>query len=174
MRAQDSLAEAIRSNKTLIGRYLKGFSDANHTKQAAGLPNHVAWNLGHIALTMHRVAERLDGQGLPVSEFVSGAAGNAQRFASESVAFGSMPTGDSTAYPAYARCVAIFEGACERLASAVSQASDAQLAAETPWGAPGMTMPMHLLVARMSFHNGMHCGQIADLRRALGMGSIFS
>ena len=49
MRAQDSLAEAIRSNKTLIGRYLKGFSDANHTKQAAGLPNHVAWTLGHIA-----------------------------------------------------------------------------------------------------------------------------
>jgi hypothetical protein len=23
------------------------------------------------------------------------------------------------------------------------------------------------------FHNGTHCGQLADLRRALGMGSIF-
>lgn len=172
MRAQDALAEAIRSNKTLVGRYLKGFSDANHTRQAPGLPNHAAWNLGHIALTMHRVADKLDGQGLPVSDFVGGATGDAQHFATESVAFGSMPTGDSMAYPSYSRCVEIFEGACDRLASATAKASDAQLATETPWGA-GMSTPMHLLVARMAFHNGMHCGQIADLRRALGMGSIF-
>jgi hypothetical protein len=139
------------------------------------LPNHVAWNLGHIALTMHRVADKIDGQGLPASDFAvgPGAAGDSQRFSSESVAFGSMPTGDSMAYPSYARCIAIFEGACDRLAAAASGATDAQLAAETPWGGPGMTTPVHLLVARMAFHNGMHCGQIADLRRALGMGSIF-
>jgi hypothetical protein len=33
---------------------------------------------------------------------------------------------------------------------------------------------MYTLASRMVFHNGTHCGQVADLRRALGIGSIFS
>lgn len=176
MRCQDMLAELIVSNKTLLGRYLKGFSDANHTKQSTDVPNHVAWNLGHLALTMHRVAERLDGKALPVADFFpqGTTTGDSQRISPESVGFGSAPADDPTSYPSLARCVQVFENACDRLAAAARGASDQQLAAETPWGPAGMTTPTYLLVARMAFHNGFHCGQISDLRRAFKFASIFA
>lgn len=176
MRSQDMLAELILNNKVLLGRYLKGFSDADHTKQAMHLPNHVAWNLGHLALTMHRVAEKLDAKPLPSADFLSQGTpkGDTQRFSPEAVGYGSAPTDDPTVYPPLARCVQVLENACERLAGAARAASDQQLAAETPWGPQGMTTPTYLLVARMAFHNGFHCGQISDLRRAFKFTSIFS
>ncbi len=175
MRFQDLLAELVLNNKMLLTRFLKGFSDANHTKQAANVPNHVAWNLGHLALTMHRVSEKLDAQPLPASDFFPQGTtkGDSQRFGPESVGYGSLPTDDPSSYPSYDRCVQIFYAACERLAAAARAASDQQLASETQWGPSGMTTPTYLLVARMSFHNGLHCGQITDLRRALSLGSIF-
>ena len=58
-RIGDEIADAIGSTSVLLDRYLNGFDDTNHTRQAPNLPNHVAWVLGHLALTMHRAAERI-------------------------------------------------------------------------------------------------------------------
>lgn len=170
MNAQMLLAESILACKGLLGRYLAGFSDENRTRQAPGLPNHVAWSLGHLALTMHRVAERIDGRPMPAADFVAGPAGDAARFGTESVAFGSTPVAESAGYPSFARCVAIYDGACNRLAAAVREAGDAKMAEVTRWGAGETTIS--LLCARMVFHNGTHTGQIADLRRALGFKGV--
>lgn len=175
MHAQIALAEAVRSTIALVERYLKGFDDSNHTRQAAGLPNHVAWSLGHLALTMHRVAAMVDGGPLPAAEFTDGKTGTGGadgRFGAESVAFGSTPSGDASHYPSMMRCIAIFRGAVERLARACEGASDEQLGREFPWGQA--KLPWRVLVSRMIYHNGMHTGQIADLRRAFGMPSVFS
>jgi hypothetical protein len=165
------LGESVLASKTLLGRYLKGFGDDNHTRQAANLPNHAAWSLGHLALTMHRTAEKLDGQPLPAGDFVAGSkTGDANRFGTESLGFGSQPVADAKVYPTCARCVAIFETACDRCAAAFANASEAQLDAQVAWGKTAVAA--WLLAPRMVFHNGAHCGQIADLRRALGLGSI--
>lgn len=172
MRLQDVIPELLDAARANMHRYLAGFDDTNHTTQATNLPNHAAWNLGHCALTMHRVAERLDGLPLPESDFATGPRGDARRFGAESVAFGSVPAGDRSAYPPLARCVEIFDGASERLAAAARSASDARLAEPTPWGQA--QMPLYLLVMRMATHNAMHTGQVADLRRALGFKSVFA
>lgn len=183
---RDVLADAVLETKTLLGRYLKGFAETpdGGTRQAPGLPNHVSWSLGHLALTMHRVAEMLDHRPLPESDFVGpspgatqgkpdpAARGDARRFHADSVAFASQPTADTTRYPGAARAVEIFHAACDRLASAVRGASDADLSRKVKWG-PGEQTVLSL-IPRMIFHNGMHAGQIADLRRGLSMGSIFS
>jgi hypothetical protein len=42
----------------------------------------------------------------------------------------------------------------------------------TQWGKS--QVPLWSMASRMIFHNGTHCGQLADLRRALGLGSIFA
>lgn len=169
--AQEHIARGVESTKQLLARYLKGFTDDNRLAQAPSLPNHVAWSLGHLAHTMHRVAEHFDAKPLPPDLFIVDAhKGDARRFGTEGVCFGSSPSTDPEAFPPLSRCLEAYEGACDRLASAVRGASDADFEREVPWGAGTQTLGM--LCFRMVFHNGMHTGQIADLRRALQLGSI--
>ncbi len=168
MDAREVLADSIASTKGLMERYLAGFTDETRIAVAPRLPNHAAWNLGHCALTMHRLAERVDGLPLPAADFGEGPA----RFAPEAVAFGSAPTPDSGAFPSLARGVEIYRAACDRLAAAVRAGSDDQLRQLVKWG--GVDQPWWLLVARLIFHNGFHTGQIADLRRALEFKSVFA
>jgi hypothetical protein len=154
-------------------RYLKGFDDTNHTATAENLPNHVAWCLGHCALMMHRAAERVDGQFKANGDFVMGqGSGDAQRFGSESVAFGSNPLAAGVVYPGFERCMEVFSSAIQRLAGAIKSCPDDLLDAHVTFMG-GVTMPRWAVTPRMVFHNGVHCGQIAGLRRALKMPSIF-
>lgn len=170
---QALLAEMVRQSRDLLHRYLRGFDDSNHTRQAPELPNHLAWTLGHLAINLHRTAERFDGLPLPATDFLTGdgRAGDANRFDTESVSFGSKPIDDSRMYPTWPRCVAIFDAAVERLVRAIENADDAKLDSKTKWS--NSEVPLYTMAGRMVFHNGTHTGQIADLRRALGLGSIF-
>ena len=56
-RHQDLLADSVLASSALLSRYLVGFNDQNRTTQAPGLPNHAAWCLGHLSLTMHRACD---------------------------------------------------------------------------------------------------------------------
>lgn len=174
MSRQRYLAESIRDSREGLLRYLKGFNDTNHTKQAPGLPNHVAWTLGHLSLLLHRNAQKLDGVPVPESDFVKGdgRAGNAQRYDTESVFFASTPVDDPSIYPTFARCLEIFDSAIERCAMTLHNATEAQLDSTIKWGAADI--PAWKLAPRIIFHNGTHTGQIVDLRRALRLGSIFA
>jgi len=169
------LAEITVLNKQFVARYLAGFNDVTHVRQTPDLPNHVAWNLGHLALTMHRVAEKLDGKPVPAEDFVTadGFGGSRDRglIDTESVAFGSKPHERHDKFPSLARCTQTFNNACDRLAAAVRASGDADLDRVVPWGQA--SLPLWQLVARMTFHNGFHTGQVADLRRALGFRSVF-
>lgn len=171
MKTGDLLAEGVEQSRVLLARFYPGFSDANHTKQAPGLPNHLAWNLGHLAHTMHRVAGMIDGGPVPADTFIEGSdRGDARRFGMESVSFASVPTDDASRYPSFARTVEVFDAAVARLASALRSATPEALDQEVPWGKV-MSTP-RAMATRMIFHNGMHCGQITDLRRALKMGTV--
>jgi hypothetical protein len=174
MTRQQMLAQQIRDSQLLLMRYAKGFNTDNRTRQAQSLPNHFAWTLGHLALTLHRTAEKIDGRALPDCDFVKsdGRGGDNDRFDSESVCYGSKPLADSSLYPSDSRCISIFETAVERCANAFCNATDAQLDSRIQWGPT--EVPLWTLAGRMVFHNGTHTGQLADLRRALGMGSILS
>jgi hypothetical protein len=190
MDRRDTLAEGVLATKTLLARYLVGFDDSNHTKMAEKLPNHVAWTLGHLALTMHRTAEKLDGKVPPPGDFLpTGAMGHQRQGAHaervspysvvpveaydpESVSFGSKPVDDPRLYPGFTRCGQIYNAACDRLAAAVRGVDDAALDKTVKWGQADI--PLWSLVMRMVFHNGTHTGQIADLRRALGFKSVFA
>jgi hypothetical protein len=170
------LAESILACKLLLGRYLVGFNDVTHVRQTPDLPNHVAWCLGHCAHTMHRVAEKFDGKPLPASDFITGDGTNGSRdrgyFDTEAVRFGSVPEDRHDRFPRLERSTEIYNQACDRLATAVSAAPESMLDEVVPWGQG--TTPLRQLVLRMIFHNGIHAGQIADLRRALSFKSIFS
>ena len=171
MNRGEILARAIGESWSYFVRYLNGFDDSNYTRQPPGLPNHVAWSPGHCALTMHRAAERIDGRPPPLIHFLDATRGDAHHFGSESVSFHSRPTGDPALYPSLSACVAVYDAACTRFAAAVGAASESTLDERVKWGSTEVSIES--LVLRMVFHNGTHCGQIIDLRRALGFGSIF-
>ena len=172
------LAEAVLSTKSLLARYLVGFNDVTHVRQTPDLPNHLAWNLGHLAITMHRVAEKIDSKPLPSTDFIKGDGFGGSRdkgyFDTEAISFGSKPEERHDRFPSLARCIAIFNGAADRLAAAARACTDAQLDQTYPWGPAGQQFPLWALIMRMVFHNGFHTGEIADLRRALAFKSIFA
>ena len=168
------LAHNVLNAQTLFERFLAGFDESNRTTQAPSLPNHLAWTLGHLAITAQRGAHRVlghdDPQPLPADAFVEGDRGNATQYATESVSFGSQPTDDPDAYPSIERGLGVMHDAHEALADALRNANDDALDRETPWGAGTLTVSD--LALRMGFHVGTHTGQIVDLRRALGFGSV--
>ncbi len=161
------LADGIEGSRLAIELFFTGFDDSNRTSQAPGLPNHFAWTIGHLAFVMHRAAERFDAGPLPESDFVPATRGDASRFGIEGVAKDSVPIADASAYPSDARCREVFARAAARLVSAVRDAGDEKLASTTKWGARDMTLSA--LASRMMFHNGFHAGQLAALRKAIGM-----
>ena len=171
MTGQEMLAEAVLASKTLFTRYVTGFNDNNRTRQAPNLPNHAIWCLGHCALTMNRVAQNMDGQPIPDSDFsADDGPADGNRFRTESIAFGSAPTDESDHYPPLARGLEVYNSACDRLAAAVRAADQETLNRNIPWGQS--ELPLWSLVLRVAFHNGMHGGQITDLRRAIGLDRV--
>lgn len=157
----------------LFERFLVGFDDANRAEQAPGCPNHVIWTLGHVSLTMHRMADRVRGSDepgpLPESDFFTGtgSGGDAERFDTEAVCFGSTPVPDASRYPGLVRGRQVFRDACARLAAEVSEASQARLDRMSKWGTGEFAVSD--LVMRVVMHNATHAGQLTDLRRGLGM-----
>lgn len=190
------LADQILETKGLTARYLAGFNSVNHVRQTPDLPNHVAWCLGHMALTMHRVALLIKGvhwtppeppppqpgtlshPSIPTPfaphDFVTGdgTAGSREKgwFDTEAVAFRSTPEERHDRFPTLERCIVIFNTAADTLAEAVRNLDDHRLDQKVVWGQGEQTI--WALLTRMVFHNGFHTGQIADLRRALGLKRI--
>ncbi|MEO0483543.1 MAG: DinB family protein [Planctomycetota bacterium] len=163
-----TLAQAVRDAVPFFTRFLVGFDGSNHTAQAPGLANHAAWTLGHLALYLHRGAEAFDRRALPASDFIEGAQdGDAERFATESVAFGSVPVAEPGRYPAWPRCEATFHSAADRFVHSILESSADQLAGDVRWGNGEVSGAA--LVTRQIFHIATHTGQVIDLRRALKM-----
>ena len=169
MTRQEMLSEFILSTKPFFVRFLDGFDDSTCTVQAKDLPNHVAWSLGHCALTMNRAAERFDDKPLPESDFImgDGTNGDPSRFDTESVCFDSTPAPDPSNYPTLQRATEIYEAACDRFAEAVRNTGDSKLDEMIPFH--GSEVPLYTMIMRLCFHNGTHAGQIIDLRRSLSM-----
>jgi hypothetical protein len=167
----ETLARSVELAAEAFDRWLPGFDDTNRTRQADGLPNHLVWSIGHCALYINRVAGHLDGAPLPPSDFAEGERGSADAFAAESVSYSSRPQDDPSNYPTIDRSLEIYRGACERLASVLRETPDERLDDEVDWGSGRISVQD--LVLRICMHSGTHVGQLIDLRRALGLGSIF-
>jgi hypothetical protein len=155
MSLSNALADAILATEQLVTRYLEGFNDRNAVTQLPNLPNHAAWCVGHLALSMHRAAEKISGKTFELN------------YAPEPFAFGSKPTASARDYPPLQELTSRFHTSIGLLADAVRSAGDEGLKRTVPWGAT--TISARDLALRMVFHNGTHAGQIVDLRRGLGM-----
>ena len=155
-----TIARAVGATESLLIRFMAGFDDQNRTTLCPGLPNHPIWILGHCALTMHRLAEMIDGEEIPSNDFVygDGFKGGPDRFDAESVGKDSIPADDHRMYPTLERGIEVYSAACNRLSAAVASADSEKMMDTIQWH--GSSVPLIDLVFRVCFHNGCHGGAI--------------
>ena len=129
--------------------------------QAVPDANHVLWVLGHLATTDDFFLSKLSGQAQKFDEAWLG------KFWMK-----SKPTGSASDYPSFDKLV---DAANERRAALVTylrSLSDEQLAAAMPEGLETFAPRVASLPASLTFHEGMHIGQVTIQRRALGLGPL--
>lgn len=171
-----TLAQMIRASAPLLDRFVRGFDEASHTAATAGLPNHPIWILGHCAFTMARFGQLIGGDAPDAADF-SGDPHEplrddqiVNRYCTADIKKDSTPCSDASRYPSLARGREIFAQAAENLARTLEALPATRLAQTIPWN--DGPQRIDALAMRLCFHNGMHAGQLTDLRRVLGFERI--
>ncbi len=142
----------------MITDMMDGVPAAQATAQAAPANNHVLWTFGHLAMTNDWLAGLIDGK-------------PSQMPTSYEPLFnmGSTPTTDPSAYPSLRDVRAAYDRAYDRLVNAAKKRNDAELLEPTAGNSHGFANNKVDCVLKAAWHEGWHIGQIADLRRGLGI-----
>lgn len=124
--------------------------------------NHAAWLLGHLAYADDGFHAKLSGNPSQLSE------NHAALFG-----MGSEPTDDADAYPSKAELIATLEKTHATLVEWFQSLDEEKLASPLPedWAMFG---PNHAAVAStLAWHEGMHAGQLVEVRRSLDLPRAF-
>ena len=129
--------------------------------QPAGIPNHAAWVLGHLAFSLQFGGSML-GLKLAMPD------GWQQKFGN-----GSKPTSDAAVYPDKQALLTALEQAHARLADAVAKADAAVFRQPTPHEGFRKVFPTigDALTFMTTAHEATHLGQLSAWRRAAGFPS---
>ncbi|MDX2132841.1 MAG: DinB family protein [Planctomycetota bacterium] len=139
-------------------KYAEPFNQSNATAQPMPTSNHALWNLGHLAISNLWFASLIDGRPVGTTD------AHEQMFGSK-----SKPVNDPNAYPPYAEVKGLYDQAARRLREAVRAESPAGLLAPCETDSHGFCTDKLDAVLKAAWHEGWHLGQIAELRKALGL-----
>lgn len=163
MSSRQHAIELLKWARKVSTDMLNGFPKDKATFQPSPTDNHVVWVLGHLASTDAWIGSVLDipGTGVPASY--------AGHFGS-----GTKPTPDPRDYPPFDEVLKAFHATREALVRWYSTAPDASLAASLKEKSGGFTSDPIDALYKLSWHEGWHFGQVASVRKALGMPSVIS
>jgi hypothetical protein len=154
--ARARCVEILTFARRTINKFFGGIPDDKLTAQAPGLPNHALWTQGHLACTAAWALSLITGEKDAVPEHYNGLFG-----------MNSSPADDPGRYPPAVEVRGYFDSTFDKLVAAASKLNDAAL--DQPVEAGGFAKDKGELLTRCAWHEGWHLGQIADLRRALGL-----
>ncbi len=140
---------------------LRDFPDDRLTHQPGPTDNHVMWTVGHLASVNDWFASLIDGK--PVA------------FRTEwQPLFGykSAPSTERGKYPAFDQVVVAMETSFARLLAAVRAQSGEDLAKACQAESHGLAPTRADAASRAAWHEGWHGGQIAGIRKGLGLGNV--
>lgn len=134
--------------------------DEAMARQPAGVANHPAWTLGHLAHSCEAIAGELGVPPWLPAEWSA-------RFGT-----GSVPTADRGAYPSKADLLAALDDGKRRLAARLRAMSDAGLGVPLPDERYRNRFPTlgHAVIHILGAHTAAHVGQVTVWRRAAGFG----
>lgn len=150
---------AMAMARTMTDDLLKGIPADKHFAQPAGPhDNHAVWTLGHLATFYQWSASLIDGKegGLPSS--YQGLFG-----------WKSKPQPDAAIYPSYEEIRRHFEDAYDRFLKLALALSDAEMLKPPAMDTGGYAKDKLEVIEKAVWHEGWHAGQLAALRRALGI-----
>lgn len=131
------------------------------THQPSPTDNHFVWTFGHLATTYSWLQSLVDGTMHPLPDSYNGLFG-----------MGSKPTSDAKAYPSFAEVKKHNDEAYAALVAAVKKQSDNELLRPTAAESHGFASDRLDAVAKGAWHEGWHAGQLANVRKALGIKNL--
>lgn len=144
-------------------KFANGFTEAQYTAQPVGCKNHLLWTLGHLSATASWLGTLVDGKPHTVPATYEKLFG-----------YNSQPVADATAYPPFAEVRKAFDDSFDRLIASASALDDASLSQPCTADTSGFCSDKLDAVQKCGWHEGWHVGQLADLRRELGLPSAFA
>ncbi|UCD75875.1 MAG: DinB family protein [Phycisphaerales bacterium] len=159
---RDHLTWALNWARHCLHDVIKDWPEDRITFQATAADNHLLWTLGHMAVSDEWILAMLTGKPNPLPEEFS------KPFGYESTVSASVD-----AYPPAAEVKRQFEQARARLLEYLEGINDAKLR-ERFEGGEGFAETALEAMQKEAWHEGWHAGQLATLRRALGLKPAFA
>ena len=154
--------DALRFAHAFTASIVKDWPADKWTAQPSGLANHAVWSLGHLAVSMPFFASVAGVTISPLPESYG-----------PLFSAGTKPTAAATDYPPAAEVVAAFTQATADFIAAIEKLTDADLAQPSPKADGFFAITKLDAVARASWHEGWHTGQLVLVRKALGLPPLF-
>jgi uncharacterized damage-inducible protein DinB len=151
----NSLSLHMKTLHELVG----DLDDARMTQQPAGVPNHPAWTLGHIAFSFQGIGEEIGLEPWLPADW------------EKRVGTGSTPVAEAGRYPTKQELLETLADAERRVRERLSAMDEAALNEPLPDERVRQILPtlghavLHVLVG----HTAAHLGQLAVWRRAMGL-----
>lgn len=154
----DQLAASIRFAAGYADNHLNAIPDEHALTQLPGADNHLAWTLGHQAISRAWFASSLSGSMPQMPESYNGLFG-----------MNSRPSTDPGMYPPLGELRAQYNAALQALLGALASLTDADLTSPAIGDSGGFLSTKLDTAVKAAWHEGWHGGQIATLRRGLGI-----
>ncbi len=140
----------------------EAITDEQLTTRPTPNSNHAAWILGHIAYANDSFCAKLGGQDSVLPENHESLFG-----------MGTTPTDDAADYPSKAELLDALNKSHEFVVGWFKSMSEEQLASPLPEGMEMFGPNFASLASTMVWHDGIHQGQLIEVRRALGLPRVF-
>ncbi len=150
------------ANTKVFQRFIADIPDDKLCAQFPGLPNHAAWQIGHLTAVRGAVSNML-GKPAPLPEDWSARYGR-----------NSTPNPDPAVNPPRELLLSLLEKTQSHLTTVLRETDPASLDAphDRPQMLPLFPTKKHLFFHILTTHDGLHLGQLSDLRRTMGLPRI--
>ncbi len=147
-------------NATL--KFAEDITDEQMTHRPTPKSNHAAWLLGHLAYADDGFYTKLSGNDSVIPDNYETQFG-----------MGTEPSDDASVYPSKAELLAAMEKAHTALVDWFGTLSEEQIAAPLPEGMEMFGANHGTVAATLAWHEGIHAGQLVEVRRSLGLPRAF-
>jgi hypothetical protein len=158
MNPRQHAVSLLRFVRSISDGILKGFPDDKLTYQTSPADNHVLWTLGHLASTDVWIAGAVGAQGAAFPETYQPLFGQ-----------GSKPVSDPKKYPPLTELRTSFDDNRAAVLAWLESAPDSTLSVNLKDKTGGFASDPIDAALKLAWHEGWHMGQVATLRKALGL-----